>query len=111
MNAYKNERCEWVEFPSGKKVPFHHFPEFDQGSGKTGDTLVWYPKSNHLAVESQGAEASVLCYRPKLDGKLNIGALTLCQAIVPENTFFAYYEILICSNNVFNSSIFYLFYF
>ena len=69
MNAYKNERCQWVEFPSGKKVPFHHFPDFDQGSGKTGDTLVWYPKSNHLAVESQGSEASVLCYRPKLDRK------------------------------------------
>ena len=69
VNAYKNERCQWVEFPSGKKVPFHHFPDFDQGSGKTGDTLVWYPKSNHLAVESRGAEASVLCYRPKLDRK------------------------------------------
>ena len=65
VNAIKNERCEWVEFPSGKRVPFHHFPDFDQNSGRPGDTLVWYPKSNKLSVENADKIFNVLCYRPK----------------------------------------------
>lgn len=29
VNAIKNHYGVWVEYPSGKKVTFHHFPHFN----------------------------------------------------------------------------------
>lgn len=66
INAYKGEDWVWREWPSGKEVPFHHFPKFDPDWGRPGDTLLWRPK-NLLKIASKEDKIRPLYYMPKLD--------------------------------------------
>ena len=66
VNAIKDSQGVWREFPTGAKVEFHHFPDFDPDYGKPGDTLVWYP-TNHLHLAEKDKFYPPLYYMPKKD--------------------------------------------
>ena len=66
LNAIKDENGIWREFPTGNKVDFHHFPDFDPSYGKPGDTLTWHPP-HHLRVSDSKKHYPPLYYYPKDD--------------------------------------------
>ena len=52
----------WREYPDGKIIYFHHFPDFHPEDGKPGDTLVWHPEKNYLKVVRPKEDFKALCY-------------------------------------------------
>lgn len=67
VNAVKSWDGLWREFPNGRLVNFHHFPQFEAFMGKEGDTLIWDSSLNELAISDRNVQYKVICYRPKRD--------------------------------------------
>jgi len=63
VNAIKDNRGVWREYPTGNRVLFHHFPEFKTHHGGFGDTLVWDAFLNRLFIQSEYEKIEGLCYR------------------------------------------------
>ena len=47
----------------GKRVQFHHYPEFKPLHGAFGDTLIWDAFENRLFIQSEYEEYAAICYR------------------------------------------------
>jgi len=63
VNAIKDNQGVWREYPSGNRVLFHHFPDFDQKHGGHGDTLVWDAFLNRLFIQDEHDHYNALCFR------------------------------------------------
>ena len=61
VNARKDDEGIWREYLSGKSVPFHHYPGFNQKSGNIGDTLIWDSKTNRLFTTNSREKVHALC--------------------------------------------------
>ena len=70
VNAIKDNQGVWREYPSGNRVLFHHFPEFDQKHGGHGDTLVWDAFLNRLFIQDEHDHFNALCFRDYQNCKL-----------------------------------------
>ena len=70
VNAIKDDMGVWREHPSGKRVSFSHYPEFNPLHGGEGDTLVWDAFLNRLFVQDEHDHYNALCYRDYQDSKL-----------------------------------------
>ena len=70
VNAIKDNRGVWREHPSGQRVEFHHYPEFDPLHGSAGDTLIWDAFLNRLYIDDQHDHYNAMCYRDYENGML-----------------------------------------
>lgn len=70
VNAIKDNQGVWREYPSGNRVLFHHFPDFDQKHGGHGDTLVWDAFLNRLFIQDEHDHYNALCFRDYQNCKL-----------------------------------------
>ena len=68
VNAIKDNRGVWREHPSGQRVEFHHYPEFDPLHGSAGDTLIWDAFLNRLYIDDQHDHYNAMCYRDYENG-------------------------------------------
>ena len=83
VNAIKDDMGVWREHPSGKRVSFSHYPEFNPLHGGEGDTLVWDAFLNRIFVQDEHDHYHALCYRDFQSSKLEKGPndLLLCWHI------------------------------
>ena len=70
INAIKDDMGIWREHPSGKRVSFSHYPEFNPLHGGEGDTLVWDAFLNRLFVQDEHDHYHALCYKDFQSSKL-----------------------------------------
>lgn len=59
----KDEYGVWREYPSGDRISFSHFPEFNELKGDEGDTLIWDALQNRLYIDDEHDEYHAICYR------------------------------------------------
>ena len=59
----KDEQGLWREYPSGRRISFHHFPEFRELHGGEGDTLIFDALENRLYIDDGKDKYHALCYR------------------------------------------------
>ena len=66
VNGRKDDLGVWREYITGNPVPFHHYPGFNDKSGRIGDTLIWDSKTNRLYTTDSREKFHALCTtRPK----------------------------------------------
>jgi len=66
VNGRKDDQGVWREYITGNPVPFHHYPGFNDKSGRIGDTLIWDSKTNRLYTTDSREKFHALCTtRPK----------------------------------------------
>ena len=63
VNGMKDDNGVWRQYPSGVRVAFHHFPEFDPLHGGKGDTLIFDALQNRLYIDDGNDKYHSLCYR------------------------------------------------
>merc|ERR1712156_507109 len=63
VNGMKDEQGLWREYPSGRRISFHHFPEFRPLHGGEGDTLIFDALENRLYIDDDKDKYHALCYR------------------------------------------------
>ena len=63
VNGIKDSNGAWREYPSGKRIDFSHFPDFNPLHGGSEDTLVWDAFLNRLFIQDEHDHYNALCYR------------------------------------------------